>query len=134
MTKLIIDTNLWISFLISKKYDQLISLLDTGQIRIIFSQELLDELYSVARRKKFWNTISEKDLTGFLKAIEANLVMVEPQSKVRICRDPKDDFVINLGLDGNVDYLVSGDKDLLEIKADLPFRIIKFRQFLEEML
>ena len=32
-----------------------------------------------------------------------------------VCRDPKDDFLLELAKISNADYLVTGDKDLIEI-------------------
>jgi len=42
--RVIIDTNFWISFIISKKYNLLDNLLFSGIIRLIFSKELIDEI------------------------------------------------------------------------------------------
>ena len=42
--KIIIDTNLWVSFVISKKLSLLDPLLLTGKARLLFSTELLDEI------------------------------------------------------------------------------------------
>ncbi len=46
------DTNLWMSYLISgnKELDQLII---EGKLRLIFSHELLDEFLAVIQRPKF---------------------------------------------------------------------------------
>ena len=49
----IIDTNLWISFLIKKDYSRLDTLLFSNQIKLVFSKELLEEFLSVAKRPKF---------------------------------------------------------------------------------
>ena len=37
-------------------------------------------------------------------------------SNVNLCRDEKDDFLLALAQDGNADFLITGDKDLLEIE------------------
>ena len=38
-------------------------------------------------------------------------------SGLDVCRDKKDNFLLNLACDSKADYLVTGDKDLLEIKS-----------------
>lgn len=43
-SRLIIDTNLWISFIISKKLNHLETLLLSNKIILIFSIELIEEL------------------------------------------------------------------------------------------
>lgn len=53
MKRIIIDTNLWISFLITKDYSKLDEILFGKKAILIFSQELLDEFLEVAKRPKF---------------------------------------------------------------------------------
>ena len=43
-------------------------------------------------------------------------IFVEVNSNVKICRDPKDDFLLSLALDSKAEYLITGDKDLLELE------------------
>ena len=45
--KIIIDTNLWISFLIGKSFTNLKSLIVEKQIEIIISEQLLTEIRTV---------------------------------------------------------------------------------------
>ncbi len=51
--RVILDTNLWISFLISKRQKELDELLESGEVTLIFSQELLEEFIEVSERSKF---------------------------------------------------------------------------------
>ncbi|HEU5291966.1 MAG TPA: putative toxin-antitoxin system toxin component, PIN family, partial [Cyclobacteriaceae bacterium] len=48
--RVIIDTNLWISFLITKDFKTLDIKIKTGKIKIIFSLELIEEFLAVAHR------------------------------------------------------------------------------------
>jgi predicted nucleic acid-binding protein len=60
--RIIIDTNLWISFLLSKSTSGLDRLLLEQSINLIFSQELLDEFIEVARRPKLKKYFNLSDL------------------------------------------------------------------------
>lgn len=51
--RVIIDTNLWISFLLTKDYSKLDSILSEALLTLLFSQELLEEFIEVAQRPKF---------------------------------------------------------------------------------
>nr|WP_262912264.1 putative toxin-antitoxin system toxin component, PIN family [Mongoliitalea daihaiensis] len=51
--RVILDTNLWISFLISKRQKELDILLESGAVTLIFSQELFEEFLEVSERSKF---------------------------------------------------------------------------------
>jgi len=50
--RIVIDTNLWISFLITKDFSKLDEIIFTRQCRLLFSNELLDEFIEVAQRPK----------------------------------------------------------------------------------
>ena len=51
----IIDTNLWISFLLTKNLAKIDTLFKENRVVLLFSQELLDEFIEVAERSKFSN-------------------------------------------------------------------------------
>lgn len=51
--RIIIDTNLWISFLITKNFTKLDKIIFSNKVILIFSKELLEEFIEVARRPKF---------------------------------------------------------------------------------
>ena len=67
--KIILDTNIWISFLISKKLSQLDTLIDDKEIILIFSNELLEEFVDVVSRPKFKKYFSKKTLKKFLNIL-----------------------------------------------------------------
>lgn len=48
--KIIFDTNLWISFLITKDYDFLDEYIEKGKVKLIFSEELIHEFIEVVSR------------------------------------------------------------------------------------
>ena len=114
--RLILDTNLWISFLISSKYEKLDELLFNEKCKLLFSQELLEEFVTVAKRPKLKKYISRDELEDLLETIHEVAEFVNVTSKVSKCRDPKDNFLLSLAVDGKADYLLTGDKDLLVLK------------------
>ena len=114
-SRVILDTNLWISYLISSRLIKIDLMLEKGQIRLIFSEESLGEFIEVANRPKFRKFFSEEDIIELLSLIHHFVEIVEVHSEINICRDPKDNFLLALAKDSNADFLVTGDKDLLEI-------------------
>jgi uncharacterized protein len=60
--RIIIDTNLWVSFLITKDYTKIDNLLFQRKIQLLFSQELLDELIQVTWRPKFKKFFKQEPL------------------------------------------------------------------------
>lgn len=59
------------------------------------------------------------------------LSFYEPISKIQICRDPKDNKFLELAEISNAKFLISGDKDLLELNHNFDFKIIKPVEFLK---
>ena len=51
-----------------------------------------------------------------MKTLEEFAEFVEVKSKITTCRDEKDNFLLALAVDGNADFLITGDEDLLVLK------------------
>jgi len=59
--------------------------------------------------------------------------MVYPLRKINLCRDEKDNMVLECCLEAGANFLITGDKDLLEMdEPGLDFKILKPKKFLEE--
>jgi uncharacterized protein len=130
--RIIIDTNLWISFLLSKDYVKLDKLFNSENLILLFSRELLDEFVEVARRPKFKKYFSISDLNELLTEIHSRAEFIEVTSEVNLCRDEKDDFLLALAKDGNADFLVTGDNDLLELEKFEKTKILTMTNYLEK--
>ena len=127
--KIIIDTNLWISFLLTKKFDFIDDILEKKNVRLVFSEELLLEFIEVAKRPKFRKFFTIDDLKNLLQIIEQYSVYTLVTSKVSICRDEKDNFLLSLAKDSNADYLITGDKDLLVLGKFEQTNILTITEF-----
>jgi putative PIN family toxin of toxin-antitoxin system len=89
---------------------------------VLLSLELLAELREVLGRKKFDRFITSEERDEFLEIFVERAILVEVVERVQECRDPKDDKILELALNGRADCIVSGDKDLLVLN---PFRGVK---------
>lgn len=127
--KIIIDTNLWVSFIISKKFNIFDKLLFSGRVRILFSKELIDEIRETILKPKLKNYFGGQALEKMLLAFDPFVDLIEIKSDVAICRDPEDDFLLALAKDGKADYLITGDNDLLELVKFDKTEIIKIADF-----
>ena len=129
--RIILDTNLWISFLISKKLTALDNLIKTEKVVLIFSEELLEEFTEVVKRPKIKKFFAKKDVEKLWETFDQFAELIEVTSKLNLCRDEKDNFLLNLSVDGNADYLVTGDKDLLVLKKIKKTKILTYREFIK---
>ncbi len=130
--KVIIDTNLWISFIISRKQNQLDTLLFTQKARLLFSTELITEIELTIKKPELKKHFGSNALEEMLSTLDPFIDLVEVESNVTVCRDPKDNFLLALAKDGKADYLLTGDKDLLELKKFGKTQIITITNFFKE--
>ncbi|MFM7090454.1 MAG: putative toxin-antitoxin system toxin component, PIN family [Bacteroidota bacterium] len=130
--RVILDTNLWISFLISKRQKELDILLESGAVTLIFSQELLEEFLEVSERPKFKRFFKKSDIKTLLIQIETFGELIRVESKINECRDPKDNFLLSLSVDGKADFLVTGDSDLLVLGKIEKTKIVSWAEFISQ--
>jgi len=128
--RIVIDTNIWISYLIGQTLSHLTERILTERIKILFSEELLAELVEVLHRRKFKKYFTSENIQELIGLIDAkNFESIEITSQVKACRDEKDNFLLDLCVSGNADYLVTGDADLLVLNPFQHTEIIDYRSF-----
>jgi len=132
--RVIFDTNLWISFLITRKLDAIDELILQRKIILLFSTELIEEFIEVASRPKFKKYFSKDDISKLLTIFDSYGKLINIKTSINICRDLKDNFLLNLAIDGHADFLITGDEDLLSLKEIKGIPIITFNQFIGETL
>lgn len=127
--KIIIDTNLWISFLISKNFTFLQYLVETNKIELLYSNQLILEIDNVVNRPKFKKYFDAESVKLIYDLFKKDGTKIELKTDLQICRDPKDNFLLNLAVDGKADYLITGDKDLLILEKINNTKIITITDF-----
>lgn len=129
--KIVVDTNIFIYFLISNSFHKLDKRLKSNQVRLLFSEEFLQEFLEVVSRPKFKKYFSDKEVKNLLNSIHNYADLIKVHSRINICRDKKDNFLLSLCTDGKADYLITGDEDLLVLKKHKRTSIIKISNYLE---
>lgn len=127
--RIILDTNIWISYLISHHLQFIDDLIIGNKVALVYSDELIEEFIEVARRPRLKKYFSDDDLMELLDLLKWYGIMTIPQSQLNLCRDPKDNFLLNLAVDAKADYLVTGDDDLLDLKTVDHCKIISLSTF-----
>ena len=82
-----------------------------------------EELEDVFSRRKFDRCATPEERRRLLRDLLVETELVEITERVRASPDPKDDKILELAVNGNADYIVSGNhRDLVELS---PFRGIE---------
>jgi len=132
-SRIIIDTNIWISFLIGKELQDLKDLIVNDKIKIISTDQLTNEIRLVTSRDKLKKYFNQDSVTDLLSLLDILAYKVKLKKIDKICRDPKDDFLLALSKESKANYLITGDKDLLDIKVYGKTRIVTVKQFKEKV-
>ena len=132
MIKVIVDTNVFVSGTLWKGAPhKVLELWSSAKFKLVVSSDIVNEYEAV-----LGNLLSHQpDLVAqILETIRMHSEYVHPMNlPKRICRDPNDDMFISTALAGKVDYIVSGDKDLLVLNNVLDLKVVSPRQFLEAL-
>lgn len=130
--KIIIDTNLWVSFTIGKRLSALKSLLTNARVEIYVCRELLCEYRDVVGRPKLRKYITTEDVAATLEVMSLYCyeVSIGKRAAASSIRDVKDLYLLSLAETIEADYIVSGDKDLLVLKEYNGTRILDFNTFI----
>ncbi len=129
--RIIIDTNVWISILITNNFKRFDELIFDNKVLLLYSDELLSELISVVNRPKFKKILNKQDVKKLIGFMQDFAEIVEVQSEVNQCRDLKDNFILSLAKDSNAEYIITGDYDLLDLEKFENTKILTINQFLQ---
>ena len=90
--------------------------------QILLSQAVLEELVEVLSRSKFDPYVTIQDRQQFLRLLSRIADTVPIVHTVHECRDPRDNKFLELAVNGDAGFIVTGDRDLLALD---PFRTIR---------
>ena len=130
--RVVLDTSILISALLFRgELSKIVGLWQKGGVIPVISKETFNELRTFLGYPKFSLTQEERD-----SIIEQEILpyfeIVEVVKEVKgISRDPEDDKFISSAISASADYIVSGDKDLLDLKHYKSTKIIKASDFLK---
>jgi uncharacterized protein len=132
----VLDANVVVSGLIRPEGPPgrlLVRLLRDSVFELVASPATLDELRRSLRypRVRKYLPLSNEELGLWVDALSAIAVLVEGKVSRRfVPADPADDIYIAAAMDGLADYIVSGDRHLLDLAAHESIRIVTPRTFL----
>ena len=128
--KIILDTNIWISFLLGRRLAILDEIVKMEGIELYVSDALLTEIRDVAFRPKFFGKISLISVMNLFELINVYCKVIDgyPDTESAV-RDIKDLYLLSMAENIPADYIVTGDKDLLILKNHYMTQIVTFGEF-----
>lgn len=130
--RVVLDTNILISAIgFGGKPRQILILLLARRIEIVNSSILLAELEDVVS-KKFPKL--EYKLRKLVEKIKEKSILVSPRESLKVSRDEDDNRVLEAAAEGSCNYIITGDKDLLDLGKYKDIEIVTAEQFLSKSL
>jgi putative PIN family toxin of toxin-antitoxin system len=130
MLRVVSDTNVIIAAFFWKGHPRtLYDLIRAKKITMLLSRDIQAELIRVLAYKKFG--LSSQEIKPFVRSIRANSEFIEVNRKVsQIAADPTDNIFLACAADGHADYIISGDRHLLEVINFEGIQIVNPKDFL----
>ncbi len=127
--KVVIDTNIFISFLIGKRLKELKNHIVDFKLKLIICDQVINEIRIVTQRPKLKKYFPKQDIEDLIDLVQTIGDRYEITDELNICCDPKDNFLLELARAGKADYQVTGDSDLLLINKFKNTMIITYKDF-----
>lgn len=106
--------------------------METDFITLFISEEILAEIEDVLTRPLLqakFSLLTEERIERLLEILSQKAILIKNVPRVfSYSRDPKDEKYINLAVEARADYIVSRDRDLLDLMSDFTDEAKEFRQ------
>lgn len=129
--RVVLDTNILVTALLFKgELSRIVEGWQRGKIVPLISKETFVELKTVLEYPKF--SLSHAEIESIIEQeILPFFEVVKISHPVRgLYRDPEDDKFISCAIAGEADFIVTGDKDLLDLRKYQSIKMIQASDFL----
>ncbi len=119
--RVVVDTGILISAFVFGGIPKKLLRHLSKEAEICVSPEILEEYRRVPLELERNGKINREQLRILIAGIAAfvsNAKLIYPKKEVSICRDQEDNMILECCLAAKADYLITGDKDLLEINPN----------------
>jgi len=128
--RVVFDTNIFISALAipGGQAEKAILRIIEGQDNLVISKEIITEILSVLSSK----FAHDKEALSHVAVSLSELAeLARPDKRVRVLKDEADNRVLECAISGNADVIVTGDKEMLQLREYEGTKIVSLRQYLE---
>ena len=139
MTRIVIDTNILVRAILTPKGNpaKILKLVLEGKLNLIISLAILEETQQVLRYPRLVklmqkNKITRKKVYDFLEKMSKVAVITPDKLEIdAIPDDPADNKILACGLEGEADFIISGDHHLTDLKIFHGIKIVNPATFLK---
>lgn len=125
----VLDTNIYLSGIIfGGNTRHILDLVIHNKIKAYTSSAILLEIADKLEKKSHW---SKEQIAITIKTIAKTATVVKPQRRLSVVKtDKSDNKIIEAAVEAEADYIITGDKHLLEMKNYQEIKIVSPSSFL----
>jgi len=132
MTRVVLDTNVFVSAVLGGRLAAVIDHWLAGQFTLLVTGEIVREYLAVLRRPKF--ALPDTTIDDIIGYVFHKAEFVTPTEQLHLVEaDPNDDKFLEAAAAGGATLIVSGDQHLLSLPSFRDISIITPRQFLDHL-
>lgn len=131
----VLDTNVVISATLARggNEDRILRAWRRRAFELVLSPAILEEMaralfYARIQRARW---LTEQETIELIELLAHESVLVPGKARLRVSRDPEDDKFLSAALDAEAEYVVTGDRDLLDLGAYRTVRVVAPATFLK---
>ncbi|GBC95460.1 hypothetical protein HRbin16_01249 [bacterium HR16] len=130
--RVVLDTNIFVSALLGGRLGAIVDAWRTGKFTLIVSEPIVREYVAVLQRPKFG--IAAEELTATIDYLFKKAEFVSPAQVIdAVHDDPSDNKFLEAAVEGNADFIVSGDTHLLALGTFRDIAIVSGRDFIDRI-
>jgi putative PIN family toxin of toxin-antitoxin system len=140
--RLVVDTNVIVSSVLTpgSKPDTLFQAVYDGHLQLILSHAMLNDTrrvfeYPNIRKALDRRVVTTEEVEDFLIKLAKISIIVAPKIIPDvISEDPSDNNILKAAIDGDSNFIASGDPHLTSLKEYMDIRILTPSEFIEEFI
>ena len=133
--KVVLDANIFVSAVISGKGNpaRVLQLRLDEEMEVVLTLAILEEIRRVIYypRLRKAHRLPDKEIELFLRLIAERAAFIEPNVELQVVvDDPDDDMYIECAVSSNAEFIITGDKHLVDIESYAGIQIVNATAFL----
>lgn len=130
MKRVVLDTNIFVSMALGGHVGKINDEWRAGKFILVVSEDIVSEYLEVLQRPKLH--LKSRTIAAIVNRVYRKAEFVTPEEKIFVVlADTTDNKFIEAAIQGKTDYIVSGDKHLLDLKKYKSIPIITAREFID---
>lgn len=131
--RVVLDTNVYISGIFwDGKPRSIIHMAKQEKMSVIVSDSIIEEIEQILKRPNKPFRLNQKEITKIVENIRSYAITINPSTRLDVIKhDPNDNHILECAVEGNAEFIISGDLHLKELNTYQGIRIISPDEYMK---